>query len=152
MTVLRGWCCCHCWWRWRLALVALGKEPKIVNLLDEVGHAGPSSKPKPNHQNPHHNKCIEHIHCSPAWHKERRLLCSILQNKNQFHSHNWGHYFKYFLNKTTNHVKCNSNTTCRSNCLLLNLFMFYSDINLIIWYIIMNFHISIIPKSFCSNI
>jgi len=88
MMVVRGWCCCHGWWGWGLALVTLGKEPKSVNLLDEVGHAGPSSKPKPNHQNPHHNECIEHIHCSPAWHEDRRLLSSILQNKKQIVSHN----------------------------------------------------------------
>ena len=74
-----GWCCHSVWWwHWGLALVALGKEPKCVNLPHKVGHAGPSSKPKPNHKNPQHNECIQDIHCSPAWHEERGLLCGIL--------------------------------------------------------------------------
>lgn len=64
-----------------LALVALGEKPKSVNLPDKVGDAGPSSKPKPNHKDPYHNEGIEDIHCRPAWHEERRLLCSILRNK-----------------------------------------------------------------------
>ena len=79
MMSMRGWCC-HNFWCWWRALVAFGKKPKCVNLPYEVGHAGPSSKPKSNYKNPYHNECIEDIHCSPAWHEERRLLCSILQN------------------------------------------------------------------------
>lgn len=51
----------------RLALVALGEESERVNLPNEVGHAGPTTKPKPDHKNPNHNEGIEHIHCSPAW-------------------------------------------------------------------------------------
>lgn len=35
--------------RGRLALIALGEESKCVNLPDEVGHAGPTTEPKPNH-------------------------------------------------------------------------------------------------------
>lgn len=80
MMSMRGWCC-HNFWCWWRALVAFGKKPKCVNLPYEVGHAGPSSKPKSNYKNPYHNECIEDIHCSPAWHEERRLLCSILQNE-----------------------------------------------------------------------
>ena len=40
---------CSYWWCWRFALIALGKEPKCVNLLDKVGHAGPATEPKSNH-------------------------------------------------------------------------------------------------------
>ena len=68
------------WERMGLALVALGKEPKCVDLLDEVGHASPPTEPKSDHQNPHHYKCIHHIHSSPAWHKRWQLLRSILTN------------------------------------------------------------------------
>ncbi|KAK2414624.1 auxin transporter protein [Trifolium repens] len=80
MKGMRRWCCNHNWW-W-LALVALSKKPKCVNLSNEVGHTSPSTKPKPNHQYPYHNECIENIHCCPAWHEERRFFSSILQNNN----------------------------------------------------------------------
>lgn len=63
----------------RLALVALGKEAKSVNLPYKIGHTGPSSKPKSNHKNPYHNEGIKNIHCCPTRHEERRFLCCILQ-------------------------------------------------------------------------
>lgn len=72
----RGGC-----WRWRFALITLSKKPKRVDLLDKVGHTGPATEPKTNHQNPHCYKCIKCIHCSPAWHKKWRFLCGILQKK-----------------------------------------------------------------------
>lgn len=56
---MKGWC-------WGLALVAFCKMPKCVNLCYEVGHAGPSSKPKSNHKNPYHDECIQDIYSCPT--------------------------------------------------------------------------------------
>lgn len=50
LLVMWGWCY---YWFWRLALIALCKQPKCVNLSHKVGHAGPSTEPKPDYQNPH---------------------------------------------------------------------------------------------------
>jgi len=55
-------CLVGSWCFMRGTLVALGKESKCVNLFDEVCHASPPSKSKSHHKNPHHHKCIDHIH------------------------------------------------------------------------------------------
>lgn len=69
---------CWCWW---FALIAFGKEPKGVNLFDEVCHAGPPSESKSNDKYPHHNKCVHHVHCGPAREEERRFLRCILHER-----------------------------------------------------------------------
>lgn len=63
---------------WGLALVALGKEPKSIDLFDEVVHASPPSKAEANYEDPDDYKCIYHIHSWPAWEEEWGLLCCIL--------------------------------------------------------------------------
>lgn len=90
------------WWQpRRLALVAFGKEAKSVNLPDEIGHTSPSSEPKSNHKYPYHNEGIYDIHCSPAWHEEGRLLCSILKNTHQFKQTNQLKTSKCFFSSNT---------------------------------------------------
>lgn len=69
----------RCGWRWGLALVALGEEAKGVDLLDEVGHAGPTSETKPNYEDPPDHERIQHVHPGPARQEEWWLLCRILQ-------------------------------------------------------------------------
>ena len=61
-----------------LALVALGEEPERVDLLDEVGHASPTSESESDNEHPNYYECIHHIHGSPAWHEKGQLLCCIL--------------------------------------------------------------------------
>lgn len=73
------------WWRrWHGhgrkdgTLVALGEEPKCVNLMYEINHAGPTTKSKPNYHNPHY---YYHIYCKgshPSSYELWRLLHSIL--------------------------------------------------------------------------
>jgi len=75
-SVRTRWCC-SCW----LALIALCEESERVHLPNEVGHASPSAEPKTNHQHPHHHEGVDNIHGGPAWHEKRRLLCSILPEK-----------------------------------------------------------------------
>lgn len=65
--------------RRRFTLVALCKKAKCINLFDEIAHTGPSTKSKPNNQNPAHYKYVNGIHYTPAWHEGWWLLCSILQ-------------------------------------------------------------------------
>jgi hypothetical protein len=60
------------------ALVALGKEAEGVNLLDEVVHASPPSKSKPDHQHPYHCECVHCIHGRPAAKEGWKLLRRIL--------------------------------------------------------------------------
>jgi hypothetical protein len=49
----------------RRALVALGKESKCVNLLHEVGYAGPAAEPEADHQHPRHHEGVDHVGSSP---------------------------------------------------------------------------------------
>lgn len=74
-------------WTLGWTLVALSKKPKSVNLLDEVDHASPPSKSKPNDQNPDHYKTIHHIHGCPAREEYWKFFCSILQPKDTFSCH-----------------------------------------------------------------
>lgn len=55
------------WWWWRLALIALCKQSKRVNLPHKVCHTCPSTKTKPYYQNPYHNEGVDHKHCRPSW-------------------------------------------------------------------------------------
>ena len=66
------------WWGWGWTLVALGKEPECIDLLDEICHTSPTSQSKANNEDPYHNECVHCIHCCPAWEEERRLLSCIL--------------------------------------------------------------------------
>jgi hypothetical protein len=49
----------------RRALVALGKEPKRVDLLHEVGYAGPAAEPEADDQHPRHHEGVDHVGSSP---------------------------------------------------------------------------------------
>ncbi|BAS94293.1 Os05g0447250, partial [Oryza sativa Japonica Group] len=59
------------------ALVALGEEPERVDLLDEVGDAGPAAEAEPDHQHPRHHEHVHHEHPAPARQERRRLLRRI---------------------------------------------------------------------------
>lgn len=61
------------------ALVALGEEPKGVDLPDEVGHAGPSAESEADDEHPSHHQGVHHVHSRPARQEEWGLLRSILQ-------------------------------------------------------------------------
>lgn len=50
----------------RGALIALGEQAKCINLLYEIEHACPSTKPESHNQNPYHYKGIHGVHASPA--------------------------------------------------------------------------------------
>lgn len=80
--VVHGGLRCQMWWLAcrRFTLVTFCKQSKCINLFDEIAHTGPSTKPKPNNQNPAHNKNVNNIHDSPAWHEGWWLFCCILQN------------------------------------------------------------------------
>ncbi|GER55240.1 UDP-N-acetylmuramate--L-alanine ligase [Striga asiatica] len=56
----------HMRWQLRWALVAFSEKPKCVDLVDKIGHAGPSTKPKPNYQNPNNYKYVDHISPNPS--------------------------------------------------------------------------------------
>lgn len=68
----RGWLCLR-------ALVALGEEPEGVDLVDEVGHAGPPADPEADHEHPPHHEGVHRVHRRPAWQEQGRLLGGILQ-------------------------------------------------------------------------
>ena len=73
--------------RLRRALVALGEEPERVDLLDEVGHAGPAAEAEADHQHPRHHERVQHEHPRPARQKRRRLLRCILLHRIQESDH-----------------------------------------------------------------
>lgn len=64
------------------ALIALGKETKSVNLLDEVAHASPAPEAEADYQHPYHYKCVHCIHGCPAREEARWFLCRILHTQN----------------------------------------------------------------------
>lgn len=68
----------------RLALIALRKEAEVVNLPDEVGHAGPPAEPEPNHQNPAHHERVKDVHRCPAWKEKWWFLNRILHKLTYF--------------------------------------------------------------------
>jgi len=67
--------------RWR-ALVTLCEESKCVNLVYEVNHAGPPTKSKPYHQDPHHHKRVDDKGSDPSSNKLGRLFHRILHHTN----------------------------------------------------------------------
>ena len=60
------------------ALVAFGEEAKCINLMDEVGHTSPSTKAKPDNQDPYYYEYVDRICPHPSSHVFRRLLHRIL--------------------------------------------------------------------------
>lgn len=60
------------------ALVAFGEKPKSIDLVDEVGDAGPSTEPEPDNQDPYYDEYVYRIRAYPPTHVLRRLLHCIL--------------------------------------------------------------------------
>lgn len=65
----------------RRALVAFGEKPKRIDLVNEVGDAGPSTEPEPDYQDPYYYKHVYGIRPDPPSHVFRRLLHRILSFK-----------------------------------------------------------------------
>lgn len=62
----------------RRALVALGEEAEGVDLVDEVGHAGPAAEAEADHQHPRHHERVDHVRARPPPHQPRRRLHRVL--------------------------------------------------------------------------
>jgi len=62
----------------RRALVALGEEAEGVDLLHEVGYAGPAAEAEADHQHPRHHERVDHVRARPTPHQPRRRLHRVL--------------------------------------------------------------------------
>ena len=62
----------------RRALVALGEEAEGVDLLHEVGNAGPATEAEADHQHPRHHERVDDVRPRPPPHQPRRRLHRVL--------------------------------------------------------------------------
>ena len=62
----------------RRALVALGEEAEGVDLLHEVGNAGPATEAEADHQHPRHHEGVDHVRARPPSGEPRRPLHRVL--------------------------------------------------------------------------
>lgn len=94
-------------WRWsteigqgksssrrRWALVALGEEAEGIDLVDEVGHAGPTAQPESHHQHPPDHEHVQQVGSDPTSGEPRRRLDGVLQALIYF-STIWLFYLNY---------------------------------------------------------
>ena len=63
----------------RRALVALGEEAEGVDLLHEVGNAGPATEAEADHQHPRHHEGVDHVRAGPPSGEPRWPLHRVLQ-------------------------------------------------------------------------
>ena len=60
------------------ALIALGEKAESIDLLHEVGDAGPSPEPEAHHEHPRNHEGVDHIRPGPTTSKFRRPLHRVL--------------------------------------------------------------------------
>lgn len=66
----------------RRALVALGEEAEGVDLLHEVGYAGPAAEAEADNQHPRHHEGVDHVRARPPAGEPRRPLHGVLHAVN----------------------------------------------------------------------
>lgn len=71
------------WW----TLIALGEKAEGVDLVDEVGHAGPTPQPEPHHQHPPDHERVHHVSADPPSDEPRRPLHCALHCHTSIRNH-----------------------------------------------------------------